>query len=215
MSEPRYLRTLAVPLGIALIFLVFTPKLCERAIITAKQRKPIVAVVTQSGPPGLRIQSSTPAPNEQQKELHFPPGLDVNRIQYLVEINQSFAAPMTMTVTEKAPITQVVLEDHYFEKTPTGGFAPTRDGLINVNGAVESPAGWIVPVGHRKFVKVDGIDDTGGGRYDVWIVWRWEPNAIGAKLIGKPDLHHLKAEFAGGPSWVLDRFLTEPDHEFR
>lgn len=214
MSDMRVVRTLAVPLGIAVLFLVFTPKLCQTALVTAKHKRPVAITPIEPSRSGLIINSSTPAP--ATKELRFPPGLDTTRIQYLVEINQQFSAPLTITATDAEPLTKILIDRHYFEKRPDGTLAPTHDGLINVGGAVESPSGWIVPVGKRKFVAVMAIEDAGDGRYDAIVRWRWEPTAIGAALVAKPEDHHLKAEFGGGAgNWVLTRFITEPDREFR
>ena len=213
MSEVRVFRTLGVPLAIAFIFLVFTPKLCEKAIVDAKKRQAAAATASSATPTpsGLTISSSTPAPF-QQSSLHFPAGLDAARIQYLIEIDQAFASPMTMAATETSPITPVLIERQYVDKN----LAPTREGLIHVNGAVQSPDGWTVPVAQRKFVGADGIEDAGDNRYNIGIRWRWEPTPIGASLISKPQEHHLKAQFAGGSgSWVFDHYVEPPDSGLR
>jgi hypothetical protein len=215
MTEPRLLRTLAVPLGIALIFLVFTPKLCQRALVTAKVKQPVPLATGGPASSGLIISSSTPAPGNAAN-LRFPAGLDAARIQYLVEINQTFAMPAVMPAIENAPVTKVLLDHQYIEKRPDGTFGPTREGLINVNGAVDSPAGWIVSIARRKFVSVASIDDAGDGTYNVTIRWRWEPAPLFSSLLPKPEDHDLTAEFAGGTgNWVLRRFVREPDREFR
>jgi hypothetical protein len=209
MSEVRLVRTLGVPLAIAFIFLVFTPKLCERAIVNARQRQTTATVAPSTS--GLVISSSTPAPGNRA-DVHYPRGLDAARIQYLIEINQAFSAPMTMSATATASITKALLDRQYIDKS----LAPTREGLINVNGAVQSPEGWLVPVAQRKFLGIDRIDDAGDNRFDVWVRWRWEPTAIAASLLPKPLDHHLKAEFAGGNrNWVLDHYVEPPDHELR
>jgi hypothetical protein len=212
MSEVRLARTLAVPLAIAVIFLVFTPRLCQRAIMNARQRQPIVTPVPGSPTTtGLVIQSSTPAP-AGSANVHYPEGLDAARVQYLVEIEQAFAAPMTMAVTAASPVTKVLLDRGYIDNA----FAPTREGLINVNGAVQSAEGWTVPVAQRKFLRVDGIDDAGDGRYNVWVRWRWEPTPIGAPLLPNPQDHHLKAQFARGDrSWILAQYVEPPDKDLR
>ena len=212
MSEVRLFRTLGVPLAIAFIFLVFTPKLCERAIVTAKQRQAVAtSTATTPSPSGLVISSTTPAP-VLAANLRFPVGLDPARVQYLVEIDQTFSAPMTMAVSETAPITPILVDRQYVDKN----LAPTREGLINVNGAVQSPEGWTVPVAQRKFVAIDRIEDAGDNRYHVGVRWRWEPTAIAASLLTKPQEHHLKAEFAGGErNWVLARYVEPPDSALR
>ncbi len=214
MSELRLFRTLAVPLGIALIFLVFTPKLCQRALVTAKVKQPVPATPGEPAASGLIISSSTPAPGTPMN-LRFPPGLDAARIQYLVEIDQTFAAPAAMAATDASPVTKVLLDHQYIEKRPDGTLGPTREGLINVNGAVDSPAGWIVPVARRKFVSIASIDDAGDGTYNASIRWRWEPVPLFGSLLPNPGDHSLAAEFAGGEGhWALRRFVKEPDRTF-
>jgi hypothetical protein len=212
MSEVRLFRTLGVPLAIAFIFLVFTPKLCERAIVNARQRQTMPAAATVApSPSGLVISSSTPAPGNRAN-VSYPPGLDAARIQYLIEIDQAFAAPMRMAATETSAITKILLDRGYIDKS----LAPTREGLINVNGAVQSPEGWTVPVAQRKFLGVDGIDDAGDNRFDVWVRWRWEPTSLGASLLPKTVDHRLKAQFAGGErNWVLDHYVERPDNGLR
>jgi hypothetical protein len=212
MSEVRLFRTLGVPLAIAFIFLVFTPKLCEKAIVDAKKRQAVVATTaTSPAPSGLVISSSTPAP-VRASSLRFPAGLDAARVQYLIEIDQAFAAPMTMAVIEGSPITPLLIERQYVDKN----LAPTREGLINVNGAVQSPDGWTVPVAQRKFVGIDRIEDAGDNRYKIGVRWRWEPTAFAASLLPKPQEHHLTAEFAGTErSWVLTGYVVPPDSGLR
>ena len=212
MSEVRLFRTLGVPLAIAFIFLVFTPKLCEKAIIDARKRQAVVAQTGSSpAPTGLVIQSSTPPP-VTASSLHFPPGLDAARVQYLVEIDVAFAVPMMMTVTPESPITPILIERQYVDRN----LAPTREGLINVNGAVQSPDGWSVPAAQRKFVSIDRVEDAGDNRYNVGIRWRWEPTAIATSLLPKPMEHHATAELAGtGGSWVLTRYVEPPDSGMR
>ncbi len=217
MSETRVMRTLALPLAVAVIFLVFTPRLCSRAIVNAKKQQQVAPVQASSS--GLVIQPSGPSPAPSGlggTHIQFPPGLDATRIQYLVEIDQSFAAPITMTAREGSPLARVLLERGYIEKRADGTLGPTREGLINVNGAIESKDGWIVPVAKRTFISVDGLEDAGDGRYNAWVKWRWEPNAIGAAMLANPQDHHLKAQFAGGDhNWVLARYIEPPDSELR
>jgi len=216
MSESHLLRTLAVPLGIALVFLVFTPKLCQRALTNAKVRAPSVARPSEPAPSGLIISSSTPAPGGQRHDVKFPAGLDAARIQYLIEIEQAFSAPAVMAAVDGTELAKVLTDRQYVEKRPDGTLGPTREGLINVNGAVDSPAGWIVPVGQRKFATIDAIDDAGDGSYNVSVTWRWEPGALYASLLPRPGNHQLIAEFAGGAGhWALRRYIKEPDRSFQ
>lgn len=213
MREPSVIRTLAVPLVVAILFLVVTPKLCGRAITRARQNQPAaVEAVPGQAPPrsGLIITSSAPASAARPK-VPFPPGLDAQRIQYLVEIDPTFAAPKTMAATPDSPVAKILLDRHYVDSA----LAPTPEGLVNVNGAVNSPNGWVVPIAARKFMSIDGLDDAGDGRYNAVVRWRWQPNALGASLLKHSTDHFLTAEFAGGEgNWTLTRYIQEPDQEF-
>jgi len=208
---PRLLRTLSIPLGIVLVFLLFTPKLCHRAIAEAEARH--AATDGQPSPEshaGLVIESTTPAP--KSAELDFPSGLDAARIEYLVEIDEHFARGSTMAVTENAPITPELLRLKYVEKNDDGSFTPTSDGLINVNGASDSADGWSVPIARRTFAGVLAIENLGGGEYHVTIRWRWEPSAVGAAILPRPTDHQAVADFAGSDGhWALASWVQEPD----
>ena len=211
MSEVRLVRTLAVPLAIAFVFLVFTPKLCERAIVNVRKQQVLAPQPAAETRTGLVIQSSTPA-QQSAANLRFPPGLDVARIQYLVEIDRSYAEPLKLTASADPALAKILLDRGYVDQN----LAPTREGLINVNGAVQTADGWAVPVAGRKFLGVERIDDAGDNRYDISVRWRWEPTPIAASLLSRPTNHTLKAQFAGGErNWVLASYIWPPDHELR
>lgn len=215
MTEHRIFRTLLPPLGVAVLFVLLTPKLCQRAITQAKSQRPIIPQSTEPNRAGLVIASSTPAP-VRASDFQFPRGLDAARIQYLVEIDPAFATPSTMAVTPTAPITTQLVRLQYVEKHPDGTLTPTRDGLINVNGAMDTSDGWTVPVAARKFKGVEAIKDADDGRFNVTVLWQWQPTAIGAELIPRPQDHRVVAEFGGGEGhWVLMRWIGEPDRELR
>jgi len=198
-------------LGIALLFLVLTPKLCERAIVNARKQQPPAPPPGTPAPSGLVISSSTPAPGTAAN-VSFPPGLDAVRVQYLIEIDRSFAEPLKMTPSADSTLAKTLFDRGYVDQS----LAPTREGLINVNGAVQSSEGWMVPVAQRKFLGVERIEDAGDSRYDISVRWRWEPTPVAASLLTRPTNHTLKAQFAGGErNWVLASFIWPPDHEWR
>lgn len=217
MIESRLFRTLAAPLGVAVLFLLITPKLCSRAVMqVASNRRGNIAhtATTPVAQDGLVIDTPAPAAGGAPA-LQFPDGLDSSRIEYLIEIDQAFAAPATMTVTGTSPITQELVRLEYVQKNADGSYAPTRDGLINVNGATETADGWIVPVAQRKFGGVNLIAKTDDG-YDVSVLWRWQPTAIGASILPNLNDHVMIAEFVGGAGhWVLSRWIRPPDDQLR
>lgn len=224
MSDLRIARTLAVPLGLLALLLIANPRTCGR-FLGRGNAVPVAATATATSPEakgsGLIINSDVPAPH-RQTFVRYPPGLDAGRIQYLIEIAPQFAepelmpCPKTPTDENQSPILAELLRLHYVQRNADGTITPTRDGIVNVNGAVDSPAAWSVPVGQRKFVSIDKGDDTGDGKYVVFVRWRWDPNAIGKELLPHPEDHMLSAEFAGGEHhWVLNRFVQGPDHDWR
>ena len=211
MSEVRLVRTTGILLGIAVLFLVLTPKLCERALVNARKQQVVAPQPAAETRTGLVIESSTPAP-QSAANLRFPPGLDSARIQYLVEIDRLYSEPLRLSANDDPRVAKALLNRGYIDES----LAPTREGLINVNGAVQTAAGWAVPVAERKFLGVERIEDAGDNRYDISVRWRWQPTPIAGSLLSRPTNHTLKAQFAGGErNWVLASYIWPPDHELR
>ena len=224
MSDLRIARTLAVPLGLLVLLLIANPRTCGR-FFGGGNARPVAATATGTSPEtkvtGLIINSDVPAPR-RQAVVQYPPGLDAARIQYLIEIAPQFAEPKLMpcpktpTDERQSPILAELLRLHYVERNADGTITPTRDAIVNVNGAVDSPEAWSVPVGQRKFVSIERVDDPGDGKYLALVRWRWDPNAIGKALLPHPEDHSLSAEFGGGEHhWVLNRFVQAPDSEWK
>jgi len=99
----RILRTVAVPVIVALIFLFLVPKTCQKAIGNRKLRRPDAAA-TPPGDSALHIQSDAPgAP--PSKPVIYPAGLTAHRIQYLVEIDPKFSEPEILRVPKNGGLT--------------------------------------------------------------------------------------------------------------
>src|SRR5437763_9278988 len=88
-DETRILRTVGVPIVIAVILLFVLPKRCAKVVMVSKARKE--AAARAAG--GLHIESS-------QKPVVYPAGLDPERVRYLVEIDPTFSAPYTAHVNK-------------------------------------------------------------------------------------------------------------------
>lgn len=224
MSDLRIARTLAVPLGLLVLLLIANPRTCGRFLGRGVARS-VAATATNPSPgakgSGLIINSDVPAP-PRQAVVQYPPGLDSARIQYLIEIAPQFAQPKLMlcsrtpTDERQSALLAELLRLHYVQRNADGTVTPTRDGTVNVSGAVDSPEGWSVPVGQRKVLSVERLDDAGEGKYVALVRWRWDPNAIGKELLPRSEDHGVTAEFAGGEHhWVLNRFVQEPDNEWK
>jgi hypothetical protein len=220
---PRILRTVGVPLVIAVILLVVLPRMCARAIDAARLQagggatSTSTTATTDSGGGGLHISTTSPdapASASPLRPLHYPAGLDAERIQYLVEIDPSFSQAATMRVPKgdttlwtdaetRFPILPAVIRHGYFEKSG-GSYAPTREAALHLDGMTEDSAGWLVPVGKRKFGSISRLEDQGDGTWHATIRWRWEPNALGAEILPKAASHESAADFRGGERhWAL------------
>ena len=77
-DETRILRTVGIPIVIAIMLLFVVPKMCVKAVVVAKARQEKAARES-----GLHIEST-------QKPATYPAGLDADRVRYLVEIDNRF-----------------------------------------------------------------------------------------------------------------------------
>lgn len=218
----RILRTIGVPLVLAIILLVVLPRMCARAIDAARLQSGTpaaptassAAVTADSTAGGLHISSTSPDAPLPPRPQSYPAGLDATRVQYLVEIDPAFSQAATTRVPKsdagggsdvatRYPIVPVVLRLGYFQ--PAGeAYTPTREASLHLDGMSEDTAGWVVPIGRRVFDSVARVEDAGDGRYRATYRWRWEPNTIGRELLAKPKIHEATAEFSGGERhWAL------------
>src|SRR4029077_2508957 len=163
---------------------------------------------------GLIINSNVGAPH-RQAVVNYPDGLDAARLQYLVEIDPQFAAPKAMPCPkargQSTDLCAVLTQRGYAEYSADGLLVLTREGILKLNGVTEMSDSWILPVGQRKFVSVERLDDTGDGKFLATVRWKWQPNEIGGSLLGHAQDHTLSAEFAGGVRhWVMNRYVKPP-----
>jgi hypothetical protein len=219
-TEFRIGRTLAIPFAILAIFLIANPRTCKRTLV---RNNAAVTTSSASEPAGgsLIINSNVAAPH-RQAVVHYPEGLDAVRLQYLVEIDPQFAAPKTMPClkakgqTASTDLCTVLTQRGYAEYSADGPLVLTREGVLKLNGVTEMSDSWIVPVGQRKFISVERLDDTGDGKFLATVRWQWKPNEIGGSLLGRLQDHTLSAEFAGGAGhWVMNRYVKLPDTDWR
>lgn len=212
MREPSLLRTLALPLGAAVVMLFVIPKACgglmQKGIKNIAQQKK--AGATNSGV-GLTIESSTPDPNAQH-DMTFPAGLDESRVQYLVEIAPQFSEPRRLRVPKVVlsedlyPLVPVVKKLGYFETQPDGTLAPTREASLHLTDMREDSNGWSIPVAQRKFVQVTNVGNQ-GGMTKVTFRWKWEPAEIGRAMEPVITTHDGDVILSGsGASWAVESF---------
>jgi hypothetical protein len=198
-DETRILRTVGIPVVIAVLLLVMVPKMCGRMVTVAKARQEKAARES-----GLRIQSS-------QKAVAYPTGLDADRVRYLVEIDSRFSTPYMAKIFKtasvsglaEAQIVPVLQKLGYAEYGADGALTLTRDGILHVEGLVDDGTTWTFPLAKRQFDAVKSIagDSTNA---NAIVVWRWQTNAIGAALLAKPARHEATAQLANvGGHWSL------------
>jgi len=215
----RILKTVAVPLGIALVFLFFLPKTCEKMLSGKKLR---AATASPAAPTDTALHISSDAPPSSAPST-YPPGLDAQRVQYEIEINQRFADPMgyrlpkpgaVIVALDTAPA-EALVRAGWFEQAAGGGYVPTTDAALHVPQLTEEPQAWRVPLGTRRFVRVMSAENLGDGKARVAFTWQWEPNEAGRAVRSTFELHQGTAEFAGGGEHSWDLTALTVDSEWR
>lgn len=201
-DETRILRTVGVPIVIAVILLFVLPKMCAKVVMVSKARKE--AAARAAG--GLHIEST-------QKPVVYPAGLDPERVRYLVEIDPTFSAPYMAHINKSVGIGAAFVEQQqiipvlqklgYAEAGNDGTLTLTRDGMLHLDGLVDDGSSWTFPIATREFDAVTSIDSDGANAHAT-IAWKWKPNTVGAELIPSPKRHEAKAELASvGGRWSL------------
>ena len=207
----RIIRTVAIILVPALAFLCFAP------------RKMHVAPAAAAAPPAdtaLHIRSESPDALPSTAVV-YPAGLDAARIKYLIEIDQKFAEPEILRVPKPggavldATAADALAGAGWFEKSPAGGYTPTREAALHIPQLVEEPLAWRVPVATRKFMQVQTLRESGDGVATVGFTWQWDPNEAGKAIKSSFDLHQGTAEFVGGGEHPWDLRSVMVDGEWR
>jgi hypothetical protein len=203
-DETRILRTVGIPIVIAIVLLVAVPKMCVKTVLVAKAKQEQAA-----HEPGLHIES-------MQKPVSYPAGLDAGRIRYMVETDTRFTAPYTVRIgkyapaTGKLPITDTLQKLGYLERASDGTVTLTRDGLLHLDGVVDDGIMWTFPIANRQFEGVARIEGDASNA-SATIAWKWQTNSAGAALLAAPKRHEAKADFANGATGWMITGLTVDD----
>jgi hypothetical protein len=202
-DETRILRTVGIPVVIAVVLLVAVPKMCMKAVLVSKARQEKAAPA-----PGLHIEST-------QKPVSYPSGLDADRIRYLVEIDDRFSTPYTARIGKSglgdARVTAALRRLGYLEQGDDGTLALTRDGLLHLEGVVDDGTSWTFPVAKRQFEAVAGINGDATNA-SATVAWIWQLNAVGAALLLDPQRHEAKADLTrDARSWTLTGLTVDND----
>ncbi|MEA2414007.1 MAG: hypothetical protein QOI58_664 [Thermoanaerobaculia bacterium] len=204
-DETRILRTVGIPIVIAIVLLVAVPKMCMKTVLIAKAKQEKTA-----HEPGLHIEST-------QKPVSYPSGLDADRIRYLVETDTGFSMPYTAHLSKAAAtigdlqILAALQKLGYVERATDGSLALSRDGLLHLDGVVDDGTSWTFPVAKRQFETVAGIEGD-AATANATIAWKWQPNTVGAALIPDPKRHEAKGQFAhGATGWTMTGLTVDSD----
>ncbi|MGA8807449.1 MAG: hypothetical protein WB973_06195 [Thermoanaerobaculia bacterium] len=204
-DETRILRTVGIPIVIAIVLLVAVPKMCMKTVLIAKAKQAHAA-----HEPGLHIEST-------QKPVSYPAGLDADRIRYLVETDAAFSTPYNAHISKAASsigdlqIVAAMQKLGYVERAADGSLALSRDGLLHLDGVVDDGASWTFPVARRQFETVAGIEGDAANA-NATIAWKWQPNSVGAALIPAPKRHEAKGQFAhGATGWTMTGLTADSD----
>jgi len=204
-DETRILRTVGIPIVIAIVLLVAVPKMCVKAVLVSKARQEKTAHEN-----GLHIEST-------QKPVSYPSGLDADRIRYLVETDNGFSAPYNAHISKAAAtigdlqILAALQKLGYVERAPDGTLTLSRDGLLHLDGVVNDGTSWTFPVARRQFETVAGIEGDAANA-NATIAWKWQPNTVGAALIPDPKRHESKGQFAhSATGWTMTALTVDSD----
>ena len=205
MGDNSFLKSALIFLSAALVILIFMPKECAKnatAPITALRRAKQPAATK-----GLHIDSSTPAPNA--RAVTYPAGLDAARLQYLIEIESHFAAPLVLSCPKRpggagnSELATAMQTMHYIEVQPDGSFALTREGTLHAD-TTDNGTSWGVQVARRQFVRTDAIDCSAADQCSVTFSWQWQPNEVGQAMGPSGTTYSGTAHIVGGTGgWVV------------
>jgi len=204
-DETRILRTVGIPIVIAIVLLVAVPKMCMKTVLIAKAKQEKTA-----REPGLHIEST-------QKPVSYPSGLDADRIRYMVETDSGFSTPYNAHLSKAAAtagdlrILAALQKLGYVEQASDGAVTLSRDGLLHLDGVVDDGTSWTFPVAKRQFESVAGIEGDAAAA-NATIAWKWQPNTVGAALIPDPKRHEAKGQFAhGATGWTMTGLTVDSD----
>ena len=206
MGDSGILKFALFALCIILVVLLFMPKDCAK-----QAARPLAALQKAKGdkPKGLQIESSTPPPASQR--VNYPAGLDAEHLQYMIEVDTRFAAPLTALCPKQEPnevygadrIVNALRSLKYVERQADGTLALTQDGLLHVTSADEGAA-WRIDVAKRQFVRAQKITCITGDQCEVTFTWQWQPNDVGTAMKPQVAPHDGRATITSGPTgWVL------------
>ncbi len=220
-DESRIIKTVAIPLSIAVVFLFLLPKMCSK-MLTKKPIRAQVATVMGEQPTdtALHIRSDSPdaAPSAP---VSYPTGLDPQKAQYLIEINQRFSDPYSYRLPKPGSvisladtaIADALVRAGWFEEVPGGGYNPTHEAALHIPQLGEESQAWRVPLAARKFGSITSVQDLGENRAKVGFTWQWDPNEAGRAVKSTFEMHHGTADFAGGGEhpWDLNSVIVDND----
>src|SRR5436305_6684445 len=196
-DETRILRTVGIPVVIAIVLLVVLPKMCVKAVVVAKARQEKAARES-----GLHIEST-------YRPAAYPPGLDAERVRYLIEIDSRFSTPYTVRIDKSAAtlddaaVVAPLQKLGYIEQAPDGTRTLTRDGMLHLDGLAEDATSWTFPIATRRFESILGIEGDHANAHATFS-WKWQANTAGAALLPDPKRHERRPHSPPDPTgWAI------------
>ena len=195
-DETRILRTVGIPIVIAVILLFVLPKMCAKVVLVSKARKEAAA----------RARGAAHQYHRSRWSIRgLDPGASAGNRSRL--LSPSSASQKSLGIgaafVEQQQIIPVLQKLGYAEAGNDGTLTLTRDGMLHLDGLVDEGSSWTFPIATRQFDAVTSIDSDGANAHAA-IAWKWKPNTVGAELIPSPKRHEAKVELASvGGRWSL------------
>jgi hypothetical protein len=84
---------------------------------------------------------------------------------------------------------------------------------MHIEGIAQDATSYRVPVGKRKFGRIESLEDLGDGKVRARFSWEWEPTDAGRAVKTSFQAHDGLAEFGGGGEhpWDLNSVTVDSD----
>ncbi len=213
MTDSPIVRALVTPLILVVAFFTIA-RACTQSIVRGR----VAEVTAQQQAEAQKAAPAPSAPRRAYGEIEYPPGLNAERIGYLVSIETKFSEPLTMEVP-KTGYGGESLQRLGYLKVEDDRNVLTREGLMNLTVSRDTETSWTFTIAKRLFVDVSGVQAIAGtDDYRVTISWQWDASPV-AKQLGVSDSRNgAVAELrSNAGSWVFVRWVSSIDtgHRYR
>jgi hypothetical protein len=214
MPDSPILRALIAPVVITLIFFTFL-RACTSSV--RKTRADEIEAM-QKADAAVTTPTSTPAGAPAQKartfgEITYPPGLDAERVEYLVTIHPEFTEPLTTTVYKRASDYDqggsAMRNAGYMRRDEEGNMVMTREGLVNLTVASETSDQWTFVIAKRVFERVSGLNEIDPQTQNVTVSWHWDASPVGKRLGVRESAWGATAQLVENQgTWTITKWMS-------